>query len=157
MSDKKIDEVKKGTKEIKYSNYQSFTELEGAVNLRKLNDHMMNFRMPASMNALIEADIAELIKAGIYVSKNDYMVLMLMVVLNFSFNAESKNKVYRTPNSSSMTNFIEEHGAEILKEVMFRTHSQISEKYLTSHRKKTAKQFEKRKLAKLQKDTQAAK
>lgn len=130
--------MEKQNDNVQFLNFDKLFELESIVDLRKMDIHSMNIRIPKSMNKIMEADIEAIKKkCGIRLSKNDYMVLMLMVVMNVSQHKE-EGHVYRNPNYSSLTNYIDKNRDALvsgIKERLFKKQFDLAISSTATNRK----------------------
>lgn len=124
MSENKIN-----VQELQFQLYQSFFELEETFIARKVTDHAMNLRIPKKMNKLIDEEIEDLKKrVGIKLSKNDFIVMMLMTALNYAQHKENPKHIYKKSNKSSLSHYIDQNQPEMIeriKELMFQKQLEI--------------------------------
>lgn len=119
MSEKKLTVEQMEESLTMAKTYERFIELEETVKLRNNCDHSMNFRMPTGLNNAIEDTLTTLKKRiGIKLSKNEFIVLMLLTSMNLKQNA--KEEIYGVRGANSFIAYIEENEEELIERVKAR-------------------------------------
>jgi hypothetical protein len=113
----------------KFTNLKEFFDKEDKTNLKKLKLHSMNFRMPFEVNKEVEQTIENMkLRLGITMSKNDFILLCLVIMLDM--DQDPSKKFYVSNRNMGFNSYIDSNEAELQLRVMKRMFSDTINKYV---------------------------
>lgn len=105
-------------RETQFENYKRLFELQEEFVSRLVADHSTNLRYPESMDRLLNEEIDNIKrKVGVRFSKNDLIVLCVMICLNYGQNPEDSKRIFRQPNKANLNNYIDETQDKLVERV----------------------------------------